>query len=93
MPNSPKCVKMVLLKLYPGQALFLAEQLGNSSLETSGHPCQMWAPAAMVKNPMNAKAFPHLLGRKLSVLFTLAQLTVLNTTKQALLLIESFGAN
>ncbi|PLW23442.1 hypothetical protein PCASD_12742 [Puccinia coronata f. sp. avenae] len=57
MPNSPKCVKMVLLKLYPGQALFLAEQLGNSSLETSGHPCQMWAPAAMVKNPMNAKAF------------------------------------
>jgi hypothetical protein len=32
-----KCVKMALLNRYPGQAVFLAEQLGNASLDTFCH--------------------------------------------------------
>jgi hypothetical protein len=41
---------MALLNCYPGQAVFLAEQLGNASLDTCCHPCQMWALAAMSAN-------------------------------------------
>jgi hypothetical protein len=41
---------MALLNRYPGQAVFLAEQLGNAISDTFCHPLQMQALAAMSAN-------------------------------------------
>jgi hypothetical protein len=55
LPNTPNSHQMsqdilALLNRYPGQAVFLAEQLGNASLDTCCHPFQMQALAAMSAN-------------------------------------------